>query len=64
MARIQYSDPSKASDRTREILDKNRHANIFRMMAHGANDLAIGDSVVASFKPFAGKLVPFFTREP
>ncbi|MEK9279925.1 MULTISPECIES: carboxymuconolactone decarboxylase family protein [unclassified Bradyrhizobium] len=34
MARIDYSDPSKASDRTREILDKNRHANIFRMMAH------------------------------
>ena len=29
-----YYDPSKASDRTREILDKNRHANIFRMMAH------------------------------
>lgn len=34
MARIEYSDPSKASDRTREILDKNRNANIFRMMAH------------------------------
>ncbi|MDA9412303.1 carboxymuconolactone decarboxylase family protein [Bradyrhizobium sp. CCBAU 45384] len=34
MARIDYSDPSKASDRTREILDKNRNANIFRMMAH------------------------------
>lgn len=34
----------------------------FRMMAHGANDLAIGDSVVASFRPFAGKLVPFFTK--
>src|SRR3954466_12397623 len=34
MARIDYSDPSKASDRTREILDKNRNANIFRMMSH------------------------------
>src|ERR1700675_3453048 len=34
MARIDYSDPAKASDRTREILDKNRNANIFRMMAH------------------------------
>ena len=34
MARIQYSDPSTASDRTREILDKNRNANIFRMMSH------------------------------
>src|ERR1700750_344621 len=34
MARIDYSDPSKASDCTREILDKNRNANIFRMMAH------------------------------
>jgi alkylhydroperoxidase family enzyme len=34
MARIDYSDPSTASDRTREILDKNRNANIFRMMAH------------------------------
>ena len=34
----------------------------FRMMAHGENDLAIGDSVIASFKPFAGKLVPFFAK--
>ena len=34
MARIDYSDPAKASPRTREILDKNRNANIFRMMAH------------------------------
>jgi uncharacterized protein len=31
-------------------------------MAHGENDLAIGDEVVASFKPFAGKLMPFFTK--
>lgn len=34
----------------------------FRMMAHGDDDLAIGDSVTASFEPFAGRLVPFFTR--
>src|SRR5260370_36479451 len=34
MARIDYSDPAKANDRTREILGKNRNANIFRMMAH------------------------------
>jgi alkylhydroperoxidase family enzyme len=34
MARIDYCDPAGASDRTREILDKNRNANIFRMMAH------------------------------
>ena len=34
MARIEYSDRNKASDRTRDILDKNRNANIFRMMAH------------------------------
>src|SRR5450755_577798 len=34
MARIDYSDPAQASDRTREILGKNRNANIFRMMAH------------------------------
>ena len=34
MARIDYCDPAHASDRTREILEKNRNANIFRMMAH------------------------------
>src|ERR1700735_3469723 len=34
MARIAYCDPTSASDRTREILDKNRNANIFRMMSH------------------------------
>ena len=34
MARIEYSDRNTASDRTREILDKNRNANIFRMMSH------------------------------
>ena len=35
----------------------------FRMMAHGEDGLAIGDSVIAGFKPFAGKLVPFFAKE-
>src|SRR5437763_15431468 len=34
MARIDYADPPTASERTREILGKNRNANIFRMMAH------------------------------
>lgn len=34
MARLPYSDPDQASDRTRELLAKNRNANIFRMMAH------------------------------
>src|SRR6478735_7731769 len=34
MARIDYADPAKASDKTRDILAKNRNANIFRMMSH------------------------------
>ena len=34
----------------------------FRMMAHGANDLRIGDSVTARFTRFAGRLVPYFER--
>jgi alkylhydroperoxidase family enzyme len=34
MARIDYADPAKANDHTREILGKNRNANIFRMMSH------------------------------
>jgi uncharacterized protein len=34
----------------------------FRMMAHGDNDLAIGDKVRARFVLFAGRLVPCFTR--
>jgi alkylhydroperoxidase family enzyme len=34
MARIDYADPAQASERTREILGKNRNANIFRMMSH------------------------------
>ena len=35
----------------------------FRMMAHGDNELAIGDKVAARFKPFAGRLVPYFEKE-
>jgi len=34
----------------------------FRMMAHGDNDLAIGDKVTARFARFAGRLVPYFAR--
>lgn len=34
----------------------------FRMMAHGANDLAIGDVVTARFDRFAGRLVPYFEK--
>jgi alkylhydroperoxidase family enzyme len=34
MARIDYCDLAKADARTREIAEKNRNANIFRMMAH------------------------------
>ena len=34
----------------------------FRMMAHGDSDLAIGDKVAAEFKPFAGRLVPYFAK--
>ena len=32
------------------------------MMAHGDNDLAIGDKVTASYQPFAGRLVPYFEK--
>jgi len=34
----------------------------FRMMAHGDNDLAIGDPVTARFCQFAGRLVPYFEK--
>jgi len=34
----------------------------FRMMAHGDNDLAIGDKVTARFASFAGRLVPYFEK--
>src|SRR6516165_9984071 len=39
MARIDYCDTSKANERTRELLGKNRNANIFRMMAHSPSHL-------------------------
>src|SRR6202165_228064 len=39
MARIDYCGTSKSSERTREILGKNRNANIFRMMAHSPSYL-------------------------
>ena len=32
------------------------------MMAHGDNDLAIGDGVTARYQPFAGRLVPYFPK--
>jgi uncharacterized OB-fold protein len=34
----------------------------FRMMAHGDNDLKIGDRVTARFKRFTGRLIPYFSR--
>ena len=34
----------------------------FRMMAHGDNDLAIGDKVTAGYQQFAGRLVPYFAK--
>ena len=39
MARIDYSDPAKYDDRTRQLLEWNRNANIFRMMAHSPSHL-------------------------
>jgi uncharacterized OB-fold protein len=34
----------------------------FRMMAHGDNDLKIGDRVTARYTRFTGRLVPYFAR--
>jgi uncharacterized OB-fold protein len=34
----------------------------FRMMAHGAGELAIGDRVSARFVVFTGRLVPYFEK--
>jgi uncharacterized protein len=34
----------------------------FRMMAHGDNDLTIGDKVTARFELFTGRLVPYFAK--
>lgn len=35
----------------------------FRLMAHGDNNLRIGDRVIASYRPFAGRLVPYFSKD-
>src|ERR1700694_1365854 len=34
----------------------------FRMMAHGDNDLFIGDKVSARYQQFAGRLVPYLKK--
>ena len=34
----------------------------FRMMAHGDNDLKIGDRVTAQYRRFTDRLVPYFAR--
>jgi uncharacterized OB-fold protein len=34
----------------------------FRLMAHGDNDLKIGDAVRAEFADFAGGLIPYFRK--
>lgn len=36
----------------------------FRLMAHGSNDLVIGDKVTAQFRRFTGRLIPYFERTP
>lgn len=35
----------------------------FRLMAHGDNNLTIGDRVTASYRSFAGRLVPYFEKD-
>src|SRR6202521_5302135 len=40
MARIDYCDTSKSSDRTREILGKNRNTNIFSMRGRSPSRVA------------------------
>jgi hypothetical protein len=39
-----------------------RYGGGFRMMAHGDIDLAIGDKVTVSYRPFAGRLIPYFEK--
>lgn len=36
----------------------------FRIMAHCADDIAVGSAVVARFVEFAGTSIPFFERSP
>jgi uncharacterized OB-fold protein len=35
----------------------------FRMMAHGDNELVIGDKVATQFRPFAGALAPYVVKK-
>ena len=35
----------------------------FRMMAHGDKHLVIGDRVIAQFRDFAGRRIPYFTKD-
>ncbi len=39
MARIEYFDPEQASDRTNDMVQKNRSMNIFKMLAHSESHL-------------------------
>ena len=34
----------------------------FRLMAHGDHDLKIGDRVIAQYRRFTDRLIPYFTR--
>ena len=61
-------DIASVQDMVRAALDDGINlidtAEGFRMMAHGANDLAIGDKVTARYQQFTGRLVLFFERIP
>src|SRR4030088_2891589 len=57
MARIDYCDTSKSSERTREILGKNRNVNILRMMSHSPKYLRQYCRLGASIR-FRGELDP------
>src|SRR3979411_2340214 len=54
MARVDYCDTSKSSERTLEILGKNRNANIFRMMAHSPSYLEQYCRLGGGIRPKAG----------
>ena len=57
MARIEYVDPNNASERTRDVLEKNGDRNIFRMLAHSeshfVNYCRLGNAI-----RFRGELDP------
>jgi alkylhydroperoxidase family enzyme len=57
MARIDYSDPAKLDERTNGIVEKNRSANIFRMMAHSPDYLRQYCRLGAAIR-FRGELDP------